>query len=68
MYYRIFILFPNSKYVFTKSKRPTLETIEQPLEVSKSAAKDKSNIVIHPNQSTKPEAKKPEDSLKKACN
>ena len=33
MYYRIFILFPNSKYVFTKSKRPTLETIEQPLEV-----------------------------------
>ena len=25
MYYRIFILFPNSKYMFTKSRRPVLE-------------------------------------------
>ncbi len=66
MYYRIFILFPNSKYIFTKSKRATLETAEQPLEISKSAAKDKSNIGIQPNQSIKTEIRKPEDSLKKA--
>jgi len=30
MYYRIFILFPNSKYMFTKSRRPHLERAEQP--------------------------------------
>ncbi|HET7001415.1 MAG TPA: hypothetical protein VFI33_08905, partial [Puia sp.] len=30
MYYRIFILFPNSKYMFTKSRRPLLERAEQP--------------------------------------
>jgi hypothetical protein len=30
MYYRIFILFPNSKYMFTKSRRPVLEHVEQP--------------------------------------
>ena len=30
MYYRIFILFPNSKYMFTKSRRPVLERAEQP--------------------------------------
>ncbi|MEJ0080135.1 MAG: hypothetical protein WDM78_04040 [Puia sp.] len=31
MYYRIFILFPNSKYMFTKSRRPVLERAEQPV-------------------------------------
>ncbi len=30
MYYRIFILFPNSKYMFTKSRRPVTEHAEQP--------------------------------------
>src|SRR5580692_4750818 len=30
MYYRIFILFPNSKYMFTKSRRPVLEHAELP--------------------------------------
>src|ERR1700722_8652490 len=30
MYYRIFILFPNSKYMFTKSRRPVLDRVEQP--------------------------------------
>src|SRR4051812_11241174 len=30
-FYRIFILFPNSKYLFTKSKRPVLEKTEQPM-------------------------------------
>lgn len=31
IYYRIFILFPNSKYMFTKSRRPVLERAEQPV-------------------------------------
>jgi hypothetical protein len=31
MYYRIFILFPNSKYMFTKSRRPVLERMEPPV-------------------------------------
>jgi hypothetical protein len=31
MYYRIFILFPNSKYMFTKSRRAVLELAEQPV-------------------------------------
>jgi hypothetical protein len=30
MYYRIFILFPNSKYMFTRSRRPVSEHIDQP--------------------------------------
>ncbi len=30
MYYRIFILFPNSKYMFTKSRRPVIERAEPP--------------------------------------
>lgn len=30
MYYRIFILFPNSKYMFTKSRRAVLEQPDQP--------------------------------------
>src|SRR4249919_1836236 len=30
MYYRIFILFPNSKYMFTKSRRAVKETSDQP--------------------------------------
>lgn len=30
MYYRIFILFPNSKYMFTRSRRAVSEHIEQP--------------------------------------
>jgi len=29
MYYRIFILFPNSKYMFTKSRRPLVEHADQ---------------------------------------
>jgi hypothetical protein len=35
MYYRIFILFPNSKYMFTKSRRPVLERTEQPVASTK---------------------------------
>ena len=36
MFYRIFILFPNSKYIFTKSRRAVAESVEKPLAVSKS--------------------------------
>ena len=41
MYYRIFILFPNSKYIFTKSRRAVLETTEQPSEALKPTLKEK---------------------------
>ena len=41
MYYRIFILFPNSKYMFTKSRRAVTETAEQPMVVIKPAVKEK---------------------------
>jgi hypothetical protein len=45
MYYRIFILFPNSKYMFTKSRRPISEHTELPTANSKQAhgAKQKMN-------------------------
>ncbi len=66
MYYRIFILFQNSKYIFTKSKRATLEAAERPQEVSKSTVDDKSKTVIQPKQPIQQEIKKPEDSIKKA--
>jgi hypothetical protein len=41
MYYRIFILFPNSKYTFTRSRRPVLETSDQPYMPEKTVAKEK---------------------------
>jgi hypothetical protein len=41
MYYRIFILFPNSKYLFTKSRKAVSEKIEQPLVAVKSVQKEK---------------------------
>jgi hypothetical protein len=66
MYYRIFILFPNSKYMFTKSRRAVVEKTEQPIEVVKPAAKGKT---LSAAQSTLPmakEVKKQADSLKTA--
>jgi hypothetical protein len=51
MYYRIFILFPNSKYLFTKSKRATLDSEEPPVVVTKPVAKDKPASVIQPESS-----------------
>src|SRR6266700_1314253 len=41
MYYRIFILFPNSKYMFTKSRRPLLELVEQPTAKAKQTSGSK---------------------------
>jgi hypothetical protein len=43
MFYRIFILFPNSKYMFTKSRRAVAEVTEQPEVNSKPAQIDKIN-------------------------
>jgi hypothetical protein len=41
MYYRIFILFPNSKYIFTKSRRAVNEPAEQTAVTPKSVQTDK---------------------------
>jgi hypothetical protein len=41
MFYRIFILFPDSKYMFTKSRRPVSEHIEQPAVSAKQTHGDK---------------------------
>ncbi len=66
MFYRIFILFPNSKYMFTKSKRAVVEKTEQAIEVMKPLAKGKTPST----ESTLPipkEIKKQADSLKTAA-
>src|ERR1700730_16537282 len=47
MYYRIFILFPNSKYMFTKSRRAVLEPVEQPV-VLKPPSKEKPKTASQP--------------------
>jgi hypothetical protein len=41
MFYRIFILFPNSKYIFTKSRRAVPEVTEPPVVNSKNLPVDK---------------------------
>jgi hypothetical protein len=41
MFYRIFILFPNSKYLFTKSRRAAPEQSEQPVLIVKTAVREK---------------------------
>jgi hypothetical protein len=48
MYYRIFILFPNSKYAFTKSRRAVPETVEQPVALIKPETKDRPKTAIPP--------------------
>jgi hypothetical protein len=50
MYYRIFILFPNSKYMFTKSRRATVEKTEQSDLVLKLTSKEKPKSAIQPGQ------------------
>jgi hypothetical protein len=50
MFYRIFILFPNSKYMFTKSRRASPETVEQPDLVLKPVTKEKPTSVTQPGQ------------------
>jgi hypothetical protein len=41
MYYRIFILFPDSKYMFTKSRRAAPDPVETPVAIVKPPAKEK---------------------------
>lgn len=48
MYYRIFILFPNSKYMFTKSRRAILETAGQPNLVLKLVSNEKPKSATQP--------------------
>jgi len=50
MFYRIFILFPNSKYLFTKSRRARAEPVEQPSLAIKSPPKDKPKTPVQPGQ------------------
>src|SRR5450631_2332952 len=66
MFYRIFILFPNSKYMFTKSRKAVLETVEQPMAVSKAVVKDKPKTENQTSKVIQKDLKKPGDSLKAA--
>jgi hypothetical protein len=67
MYYRIFILFPNSKYMFTKSRRAVAETAEQSIEALKPTVKEKSKSTVQSSQSMKKDIKKQVDSVKTAA-
>ena len=49
MFYRIFILFPNSKYMFTKSRRAMAEPAQLPGAISKSVQADRLKVE-HPVQ------------------
>jgi hypothetical protein len=64
MYYRIFILFPNSKYMFTKSRRAVTETAEQPMVVIKPALKEKPKSTDQKVQAITKEIKQLVDSQK----
>ena len=46
MYYRIFILFPNSKYLFTKSRRASREPAEQAKTPVKPVQKEKQPVIF----------------------
>jgi hypothetical protein len=62
MFYRIFILFPNSKYMFTKSRRATIEQAEQPVLSGKISPKEK--IIPSVAQHTQQQVSIPNDQLK----
>jgi hypothetical protein len=64
MYYRIFILFPNSKYMFTKSRRAIVEKAEQPMEVLKTTVKEKTQSTTQSGQPIQKDIKKQTDSVK----
>jgi hypothetical protein len=53
MYYRIFILFPNSKYTFTKSRRPRTEAAVSSPSYTKTSPKDNPKITSNPNTKEK---------------
>ncbi len=53
MYYRIFILFPNSKYMFTKSRRAIVEPAEQPILSVKVVPREKTKSTDAPSEQKK---------------
>src|ERR1700676_5074078 len=53
MYYRIFILFPNSKYIFTKSRRAVVEKAEQPILSVKLVPREKTKSTDAPSEQKK---------------
>ena len=55
-FYRIFILFPNSKYMFTKSRRPVLERAEKPITGAKQVHGAKPKIVPGQSRQKQPSA------------
>lgn len=60
-FYRIFILFPNSKYLFTKSHRAVAETVDQRAVALKLDPKDKSKTNLEkPTKNQAPPALSPE--------
>lgn len=61
MYYRIFILFPNSKYMFTRSRRAILESTDQPILSVKVAPREKAK-----SPGTQSEQKKVPHAISKA--
>lgn len=62
MYYRIFILFPNSKYLFTKSRKAVSEKTEPPLVAVKSVQKEKPKNETQPVPISQKEVLKLKDS------
>jgi hypothetical protein len=71
MYYRIFILFPNSKYTFTKSMRAVLEPVEQPIVALKTPVSNekqktvaKAEQPLQKNQTASPVLKPKEPDVK----
>jgi hypothetical protein len=62
MFYRIFILFPNSKYLFTKSRRATREPAEQAKTVEKPVQKEKQPVISKPSPVTQKEDIRPAET------
>ena len=62
MFYRIFILFPNSKYLFTKSRRASREPAEQAKAAVKPVQKEKQPIVSKPGPVTPKEDIRPAET------
>ena len=74
MFYRIFILFPDSKYLFTKSRRAVLEPTEHLALTAKSVEKGKPKTGTQPNrpdilnQANQKQITQPEDQAKMTIN
>jgi hypothetical protein len=62
MFYRIFILFPNSKYLFTKSRRASREPAESAKTVVKPIQKEQLPIVVKTGPVTQKEDIRPAET------